>query len=658
MEESRKPLVSTLVSNTTSKSVCDTSTTSTVTPKRPASEEVNKENQVGQNDADNTPRLSEESSNTNIDDTVWPLLPTNPVPTRSTTQTTLPSTESEVTSPISNIDHSHDISDLREHIFGTAQSPIVLDSPASCLFLNSSPLASKRTSTVISPLVDTTNTTATASSSSSSMSISDIMERNLASFSSESYKTAIDTSENNIVNTEDDSSTLAVAGTSYNSSSHHQEVDTSTSDTTSVEHSNSLNDINKSDMSATTTSNGDTSTELNNDNQCTMMSPTSTTENTGPIAIKTNSTAGYQILTPVKPSSSTSSTKDTDTAESLCKDDNDVNAVEVTATPVAVRAMAQETPPPRNLDDQVLTSISEFDPLADTKEMTSPTKSTKEVTPKPSNTATVKKDQSDWMLQFETPMPQRIKLQEQLTARRTRLNRTTPKLSVLDLSFEFATPRSAPTYSERDVEMIRAKAEAEAEEQIAKVRHELEQYQNALSKETKTKQQMETIMNEFETTMNRMINDAKKERANYSTNMAIITEERDLLQDHVTKVEQAFEELKKRYEMRKSENEKMQKEQENLRKMIETLKSDNLIYKERFDKLEEHAEAQLEHANVTLKEMRAEYKKKVDSLQATNLKAEVQVKQLESLVATKTKENEDLMKLCEDIISRVEGGIA
>jgi hypothetical protein len=41
--------------------------------------------------------------------------------------------------------------------------------------------------------------------------------------------------------------------------------------------------------------------------------------------------------------------------------------------------------------------------------------------------------------------------------------------------------------------------------------------------------------------------------------MAIITEERDLLQDHVTKVEQAFEELKKRYEMRKSENEKMQK---------------------------------------------------------------------------------------------------
>jgi F420-0:gamma-glutamyl ligase len=57
-------------------------------------------------------------------------------------------------------------------------------------------------------------------------------------------------------------------------------------------------------------------------------------------------------------------------------------------------------------------------------------------------------------------------------------------------------------------------------------------------------------------------------------------------------------------------------------------------------------------------EMRAEHKKKIDALQATNLKAEVQVKQLESLIATKTKENEDLMKLCEDIISRVEGGIA
>jgi hypothetical protein len=294
------------------------------------------------------------------------------------------------------------------------------------------------------------------------------MKLNLASFSSASYKTAVDTSEDNITNTKDDDSIPAIIMNSKNNvETINSQADQPSSSTVSVGQTSILDDTSKehsttSTVPTTDTSKGSVSVD-SNDKQHAMTASTRASDTTGPIAIKTNSSAGYQVLTPVKPSFSTSSTQNTETAK-LLSENNNADTVDVTATPVAVRAMAQETPPPRNLDDQILTSLSEFDPLADTKEITSPTKSAK-LTPQPSTTA-VRKDRSDWMLQFETPMPQRIKLQEQLTARRTRLNRTTPKLSVLDLSFEFATPRSAPTYSERDVEMIRAKAEAEVSKSV------------------------------------------------------------------------------------------------------------------------------------------------------------------------------------------------
>ncbi|RKP22264.1 hypothetical protein SYNPS1DRAFT_26064 [Syncephalis pseudoplumigaleata] len=249
-------------------------------------------------------------------------------------------------------------------------------------------------------------------------------------------------------------------------------------------------------------------------------------------------------------------------------------ASEADAVPVeqaAPLALSAHAPPPQSPDDADKESVdasieaTEDTPKAaspvavDQVEAVAPLTSKADARPGHHILTPARKDHSDWMLQFETPLASRTNLSEQLTARRSRLGRPTPKAAILDLSFEFATPRSVPTYSERDVELIRQKAEAEAEAQIAKVRHELDEYQKALSKEAKSKQQMEAIMNEFETTMSKMIDDAKQERANYSTNMAIITEERDLLQDHVAKVEQAFEELKKRYDMRKAENEKLQK---------------------------------------------------------------------------------------------------
>jgi predicted nuclease with TOPRIM domain len=51
----------------------------------------------------------------------------------------------------------------------------------------------------------------------------------------------------------------------------------------------------------------------------------------------------------------------------------------------------------------------------------------------------------------------------------------------------------------------------------------------------------------------------KAEKTKLTTEMALLTEERDQLRDHIQNIEKAFEELRQRYEARKTENEELRK---------------------------------------------------------------------------------------------------
>jgi predicted RNase H-like nuclease (RuvC/YqgF family) len=59
-------------------------------------------------------------------------------------------------------------------------------------------------------------------------------------------------------------------------------------------------------------------------------------------------------------------------------------------------------------------------------------------------------------------------------------------------------------------------------------------------------------------------------------------------------------------------------------------------------------------ANTTLAEMRAEYEKELSTLRTAVMRAEARIKQLETTVENKSKENAELIKLCDELIAKVE----
>jgi hypothetical protein len=170
----------------------------------------------------------------------------------------------------------------------------------------------------------------------------------------------------------------------------------------------------------------------------------------GPFALRTDLLDGYHVMTPARPALSK---KVKPTASEETSTDETTSAID---TPTLSKKKSTSS----------TLQLAEFDPLADPS--VDPPRSTTPTDPAPETTTTPKQSpkaptnsQTPWMMRFETPKP----VHRAPSATATQVSNATkqqtgkgPVPSVLDMSFEFNTPRSVPTYSIRDVEKIRREA--------------------------------------------------------------------------------------------------------------------------------------------------------------------------------------------------------
>lgn len=115
-------------------------------------------------------------------------------------------------------------------------------------------------------------------------------------------------------------------------------------------------------------------------------------------------------------------------------------------------------------------------------------------------------------------------------------------------------------------------------------------------------------------------------------------------------MEKSFSDLFKRFEKQKEVIEGYQKNEESLKKCVEEYIEK--IGKEglRYQALKAHAEQKLKLANEEITQIHS----KGLALQASLRKAQMQIHSLEKTVEQKTKENDELTRICDDLISKME----
>lgn len=165
--------------------------------------------------------------------------------------------------------------------------------------------------------------------------------------------------------------------------------------------------------------------------------------------------------------------------------------------------------------------------------------------------------------------------------------------------------------------------------------------------------QMSIVMEEYEKTISALIGDQHKEMILSRETINKITAERDEALKHLTSMESTFNDLLAKYEKCKSiiyeykDREKIYEQK--IDEYKESIKNYDVVY----GNLKQITSDSLAKANETLDSIKKNHNVEVTKLNATIKKYEITVASLQESLTQKTRDNEELTKICDELINKV-----
>ncbi|XP_042244265.1 transforming acidic coiled-coil-containing protein 3 [Thunnus maccoyii] len=204
-------------------------------------------------------------------------------------------------------------------------------------------------------------------------------------------------------------------------------------------------------------------------------------------------------------------------------------------------------------------------------------------------------------------------------------------------------------YSQKDMDAAIARVQAEA-----KVKED--QWCAKYNKLLGDGQEMRKIIAEFELVIAKMTDDQEKEREVAQTKLKEALLEKEQVSSDLNTMERSFSDLFKRLEKYKDVVEGYKKNEETLKGCAQDYLARIKKEEQRYQTLKAHAEEKIGHANEEIASVRSGYKAEVSALQAQLRREQLKVQSLEKSLDQKEKEAEELTKLCDELITKVQKG--
>ncbi|KAM3594450.1 uncharacterized protein V6R79_008096 [Siganus canaliculatus] len=204
-------------------------------------------------------------------------------------------------------------------------------------------------------------------------------------------------------------------------------------------------------------------------------------------------------------------------------------------------------------------------------------------------------------------------------------------------------------YSQKDMDaaIARVQAEAKAKE---------EQWSAKYKKLQDDGQEMRKIIAEFELMIAQMMADQEKEREESLKKLNEALLEKEQVSNDLNTMERSFADLFKRLEKYKDVVQGYKKNEETLKACAQDYLARIKKEEQRYQTLKAHAEEKISHANEEIAEVRTKNKSEVSALQAQLRREQLKVQSLEKSLDQKEKEAEELTKLCDELITKVQKG--
>uniref|UniRef100_A0A6J0ULF2 Transforming acidic coiled-coil-containing protein 3 isoform X2 n=1 Tax=Pogona vitticeps TaxID=103695 RepID=A0A6J0ULF2_9SAUR len=216
-------------------------------------------------------------------------------------------------------------------------------------------------------------------------------------------------------------------------------------------------------------------------------------------------------------------------------------------------------------------------------------------------------------------------------------------------------------YSQKDMDDAVEKAKQEMDAVVKKLSSEVkEKQQEALEWKMKYEKmyienkEMGKIVAEFEGTITQVMEDSQSQKELAKKELQRVLDEKQQVVSDLDAMEKSFSELFKRFEKQKEAIEGFQRNEEALKKCVEDYLARIKKEEQRYQALKAHAEEKLHQANEEIAQVRSKAKTEVVALQATLRREQMKIQSLERSIEQKAKENDELTKICDDLISKME----
>lgn len=190
-----------------------------------------------------------------------------------------------------------------------------------------------------------------------------------------------------------------------------------------------------------------------------------------------------------------------------------------------------------------------------------------------------------------------------------------------------------------------------------------EEKKNLLERENKLLQQindkiisnkqMSIVMEEYEKTISSLIGEQQREKVGSLEMVERLTIERDQALNHLTSMEGSFNDLLSKYERAKSVILETRDREKIFEQKIAEYEAGMQKYESLYNNLKQVTADKLANANETLDNMKKQHNVEITKQNAIIKKHEITIASLHESVVQKTRDNEELTRICDQLINEV-----
>ncbi|XP_026809294.1 transforming acidic coiled-coil-containing protein 1-like isoform X2 [Rhopalosiphum maidis] len=177
---------------------------------------------------------------------------------------------------------------------------------------------------------------------------------------------------------------------------------------------------------------------------------------------------------------------------------------------------------------------------------------------------------------------------------------------------------------------------------------------NSLISVTKSKDQLSTVIGEYEKTISDMVSKKEDVHKEYEARIAYIEEERAKMERHLQNSEMAFNDVHEKYNSSKQVIEAMKENETKYKNCIKEFEESLKKYEDKYMRLKIHATEQMNKATEEINDKERSFEAETSKMRIMNKRLEVKVRSLQESLDRKDVENVELTNLCDELIGKLD----